>query len=358
MKTLSICMIVKDEEATLERCLTCAAQIADEIVIVDTGSADRSEEIARAFTRNVFRIPWEEDFAKARNESFLHATRDYVMWLDADDVIEPDDIRKFLGLKQFLTDEDVVFCPYHTGFDGAGNPTFTFYRERIFRRESRPVWEGRVHECVAPKGKLYYADAAVCHRKCKPRDPQRNLLILRDLVHSGTASPRDRYYYARELFSNGELAAASEQLKIFLSAEGIWNVNAVEASLLLAECDRTLEPEQRLPHLLAALAFDVPSSELCCALGEVFWERGLTDRAAFWYRTALEHPTDPARGGFVDRRYSGIIPLLQLCVIEDRMGHLETAEDYNRRAAELEPDHPSVLYNLAYFASRKGLPPS
>ena len=80
-------MIVKDESAVLERALNCAKQLADEIVIVDTGSKDNTKQIAQKFTDKVFDFVWQDDFSAARNFSFSKATCDYQMWLDADDVI-------------------------------------------------------------------------------------------------------------------------------------------------------------------------------------------------------------------------------------------------------------------------------
>ena len=77
MSTISLCMIVRDEEDVLERCLNSAADLVDEIIIVDTGSTDRTREIAQKFTDKVLSFPWIDDFAAARNFSFSQATCDY-----------------------------------------------------------------------------------------------------------------------------------------------------------------------------------------------------------------------------------------------------------------------------------------
>ena len=85
MITISLCMIVKNEERTLARCLDSVAGITDEIVIVDTGSSDRTMEIAAQYTDRIFMYEWADDFAAARNFSFDQATQEYILWLDADD---------------------------------------------------------------------------------------------------------------------------------------------------------------------------------------------------------------------------------------------------------------------------------
>ena len=80
MATVSLCMIVKNEEDVLARCLESAADLVDEIIIVDTGSADRTREIAARFTEHVFDLPWRDDFSEARNAAVCGWTRTTCFW--------------------------------------------------------------------------------------------------------------------------------------------------------------------------------------------------------------------------------------------------------------------------------------
>jgi glycosyltransferase involved in cell wall biosynthesis len=100
---VSLTMIVKNEEANLPHCLASVEGIFDEIVVVDTGSTDRTREIAREFGAKVFDFEWIDNFAAARNEALSHATGDYAFWLDADDVIEPEQREKLVALLAGLT---------------------------------------------------------------------------------------------------------------------------------------------------------------------------------------------------------------------------------------------------------------
>ena len=86
-------MIVKDEEAMIGRCLQAARDAVDEIVVVDTGSTDRTVEIAESLGARVLHHEWDGDFSAARNVSFDAATGDWVMYLDADEVLVADDVR-------------------------------------------------------------------------------------------------------------------------------------------------------------------------------------------------------------------------------------------------------------------------
>ena len=100
MITISLCLIVKNEEKTLERCLRSVDGIPDEIVIVDSGSEDTTKAIAGRFTSRIFDFEWVDNFSAARNYSFAQATMDYILWLDADDVLLQQDRNKLLELKK------------------------------------------------------------------------------------------------------------------------------------------------------------------------------------------------------------------------------------------------------------------
>ena len=153
MSTISLCMIVRNEEAVLARCLDSVRGIVDEIIICDTGSTDRTREIALEYTDRVFDFAWIDDFSAARNFSFSKATMDYILWLDADDVIEPSDRQTLVRLKETLAPPiDLVMMPYHVAFDADGHPTVTYERERLLRREKGYRWESPIHEAIPPTG--------------------------------------------------------------------------------------------------------------------------------------------------------------------------------------------------------------
>ena len=159
-------MIVKNEELTLARCLNSVKDFVDEIIIVDTGSTDETKNIAKQFTDKIYDFKWCDDFGKARNFSFSKARGKYLMWLDADDVIDKKDLKKLIKLKPLLSGEvDFYMFKYNIAFDECDKPTFTYYRERIIKNNINAKWKGFIHEAIAPFGEIKYLDISVQHKK-------------------------------------------------------------------------------------------------------------------------------------------------------------------------------------------------
>ena len=178
MISLSLCMDRKNEEAVLERILKPVSQMMDAILIADTGSSDRTKEIAEQYTSQVFDFPWCDDFSAPRNFLLEKVRTDYWMWLDADDVLDEENLEKLKSLKETLdSGTDVVMMEYAVGFDQSGRTTFSYFRERIMKTSRNFRWNGAVHETVIPEGNIIYSDVVIRHRKCGKGDPDRNLRI-------------------------------------------------------------------------------------------------------------------------------------------------------------------------------------
>lgn len=353
MATISLCMIVKNEAQVLGRCLDSVAGAVDEIVVVDTGSTDATRDVAARYADRVYDFTWTDDFAAARNFAFSKGSMDYLMWLDADDVLLPGDREGLMELKRTLpADTDVVMMKYHTAFDEGGAPTFSYYRERLIRNVGRPLWQGAVHEVIAPFGKVAWSDVAVSHRKQGPGDPDRNLRIYEARVAAGRAlEPRERFYYARELCYHGRYADAARELRTFLEGGG-WVENEIEACRFLASCRYALgDAAGALRALLESFVYAEPRAETCCDLGRHFFDRGEWRIAAFWYELALRCERDDRSGAFVRPECYGYLPCIQLCVCYDRMGQREKAEAWNLRAGEFKPGDEAVRKNQDYFAA-------
>ena len=140
-QTLSVCMIVKNGQGALYRCLDSVKAVADEIIVCDTGSTDRTVEIAREYTDKVFSIAWEEDFGAARNRSIEKATCDWVLWLDADEyLVGAEQLAKYLRDNMY---NGYVIRQHHHAVDAQFKPDVPV---RLFRNHRGIRFFGCVHE--------------------------------------------------------------------------------------------------------------------------------------------------------------------------------------------------------------------
>ncbi len=148
---LSLCMIARNEEGYIGDALKSVQGLVDEIIVVDTGSADRTVEIAKENGAKVFFMEWQHDFAAARNEALKHATGDWVLILDADERV-PDDLKDNLRSLLIPTDQPISYLLYirnylHEGDEGS---VLGHYMVRLFRKTPETRFFGVIHEQLYP----------------------------------------------------------------------------------------------------------------------------------------------------------------------------------------------------------------
>jgi tetratricopeptide (TPR) repeat protein len=217
---LSLCMIVKDEEEMLPRCLAAAAPAVDEIVIVDTGSSDRTIEIAREFGATVVERAWTGSFADARNVSFDAATGDWLMFLDADEVLVEEDVDRLRALRGKSWREAFYLSEIsYTGELGDGTAS-THTALRVFRARPQYRFSGSLHEQIAQTLPLHLperieaTDIRVEHfgylgavRDAKEKS-RRNIELLLAQRDAGESNPFLHYNLGSEYGAVGDAQAA------------------------------------------------------------------------------------------------------------------------------------------------------
>ena len=144
---LTLCMIAKDEEAFLPSCIERVLDIVDEIVLVDTGSTDKTVEIAESFGAKILHHPWEGDFSKPRNVGLAAATGDWILVLDPDELVMEDSLPLF---RQLIESDRA--CGYHMRFmnEHEEGRTQGVTMVRLFRKLPGIYYEYEIHEQVAP----------------------------------------------------------------------------------------------------------------------------------------------------------------------------------------------------------------
>lgn len=352
MISISLCMIVKNEEKVLARCLESVKDIIDEVIIVDTGSSDKTKEIAFNYTDKVFCFKWCDDFSKARNFSFSKATKEYIMWLDADDVILKEDKEKLINLKRTLSkDTDIVMLKYNTGFDENGNVNFSYYRERILKREKNYTWISPVHEVIVPTGNVIYKDIAVTHKKNHGSHSKRNLKIFENMIKNGTLlDARQKFYYARELYYNGKYEEAISKFNEFLLDPLGWIENKINACLDLSYCYLKLnDKENAFLSLTRSFIYDTPRAEICCGIAKLFKNDKRYKEAIYWYNLATTLTPDFSSGAFYNLDTYNFIPYMELCVCYYAINDVKNSIKCNELAGKFKPNSTVYLNNKEFF---------
>lgn len=355
--TVSLCMIVKNEEDTIERCLDTVHDLVDEINIVDTGSSDNTIEIAKKYTERVFHFKWTGNFADARNESFRHATKEYILFLDADDVLLEHDRDGFKRLKETLDPVvDSVSMYYNAGEDAFGNVTLRYRRNRLVKRDRNYHWYGDCHNYLSVTGNIINSDIAITHKSPPNKTSRtgRNLSIYGAKIERGDAfSPRDHFYYGNELRENGKYAEAIESYQKNLAMAEGWVDDKIYACINMADCYRYLgDFTNELSSLLKSFEYGTPRPEALSRVGYNLQRTKKFQAAAFWYEAALRAKPDFNQWSFSYPAYSTWYPHLQLCVCYYYLGDMQKSWDHNEAAGRYRPDDPSVLYNKKLLESK------
>ncbi|HEY2052476.1 MAG TPA: glycosyltransferase [Solirubrobacterales bacterium] len=369
---LSLCMIVRDEEEMLPRSLAAARDAVDEIIVVDTGSRDRTVEIARSFGATVVEREWTGSFAAARNASIEAASGDWLLFLDADEVLDPTDaplLRELTG--RTWREAFYLVETNHTGELGDGTAV-THNALRVFRNRPEYRFDGRVHEQIAqnlPSGlpeRIEPTQVRVDHygylgavRDAKEKS-RRNIELLRRQLAEAGANPFFHFNLGSELAAAGDAAGACEQF------ERAWALLAddparserpftpaltVRSAKALRFCGRLAQAEARAVEGLA----------LFPDLTDLIFERALVAAAEGDVERAVTLLEECLERGDAPSRYSptvgcgSFLALVRLAELERRRDP-RRAEGLLRRCLREHPTYLGAVLPLAAAMIARGTP--
>lgn len=338
MVTFSLCMIVKNEESVLARCLDSIAPLMDEIIIVDTGSTDNTKSIAANYTDKIYDFEWIDDFAAARNFSFSKATCDYIYVADADEYISPENFRRLHNLKQCILPEiEIVQMHYITKAEFNTVENFSDeLRPKLFKRLREFTWIDPIHETVRLTPVVFDSDICIDHLP-ESHHHKRDFEIFRKAYkRDGYLSDKVGKMWATELLKCGEIADFSNAIEYFediyfnRADSKIYN----EASCILARFYRMNQDIPKffsfvIKHIVATNVSDT-CSEICHELGEYYHGLDMIDDAAMWYHNCI-HETEPILDITVCKN-----ACLSLAKCYELKGMLEEAKSYRMKAFEYE----------------------
>ena len=334
--TVSLCMIVKNEENVLARCLDSFRDLADEIVVVDTGSTDATKKIAARYTDKIYDFAWVDDFSKARNFAFSKCSGDYIYSADADELIDPENAEKFRILMEAMDPEVEIVQMWYVNRH-AYQTTENFekdLRPKLFKRQRNFVWIDPVHESVRMAPVVFDSEIEIQHW---PEDGHsaRDFGVFRKAVARGTVlSKKLLHMYAMELFLAGtekDFADAALIFRQMIYEEGRSADERMDAYCVLTRAARLAgDRDAFFKWGLKNISLD-PCSEICCEVGQYYFDAGDFEEASIWYINALEE-TKPILQAAAGER----IPLEMLAHCYEKLAgqYPEMADSFLQMAIE------------------------
>jgi len=361
---ISLCMIVRNEEQTLQACLESVRPYVDEICIVDTGSTDSTPIIAREFA-DVFVVDTSfndsegrlENFGLARQRSFDIASHDWVLWLDADDVL--------VGGEHLasLTDHSgpcQYFFEYDYATDANGKVIFQLDRERLSFPRSEFRWEGAIHEVLVPRGSpscFRESKVRVIHHRQKKTgtaDPERNLRLLKNQFEKTV--PRNLFYLAREEHSAGLLTEALSHFEMYVKISS-WDEEKYTAlcdisdiHLSLGHFEQSLLAADQAMHVREnwdLAYFRMAKTHYMMASVQIEPHRNW-ERCVHFARLGLDCPR--RKSGlfdYIEFREHGIHVHLNYAL--SQLNRVEEALVSARQGLQYRPDDASLLLNVEIY---------
>jgi tetratricopeptide (TPR) repeat protein len=343
---LTAAMIVRDEELTLPDCLVSLRGVADEVVIVDTGSSDRTVEIATAHGARVIHHPWENHFSKARNVGLDQARGRWILCIDADERVRPVERT---DLRALLDDAKEIAFLVHLHQIAGYTATLDY---RLWRNDARIRFRNAMHEKVVyavqeaaatderPIGVCDLTLDHVGYAGDQTRKHQRNLALLRAQLAVEPENIFDWRHLAHVLFALGQPEEAEGALETAVGlAREVWNEHGGAAWADLVS--HRYERGDNVTELLAEGRARWPRNwSLVWMKGQIDLREGRFEEAVACFRQLLQVDTVrlPLDGVGYDERLFGALPHAAIGASLFRLGRYAEAAEAYAAAQELEPD--------------------
>jgi len=350
--SISLCIIVKNEEHNLPRLLKSVEGCFDEICITDTGSTDKTVEIAESFGAKVSHFTWCFDFAKARNYNFSQATGEYIMWLDADDVLETKE-KFILWRDTCLKLSDYYLAKYDYTSNEKGHAVCSFFRERIIKNNYGMEWVYFVHEGIKPHSKFgpikvdKVTTWSVRHMRTEQdlvADKERNLKIFE--YNKDKLDSRMLYYFGKEYHDVGKHFDACMKLQEAVSKPDLELHDRVLAMQYLGYCYIALkEFDKCISISLTALHLDPNRAEFYCNIGDSYLAKNQPQSALPFFEAASNCTMNTQQGLGIAIFHSDLLyttyPRNQISRIYFHLGQLERAIEVTKETVSLYPNKES-----------------
>jgi tetratricopeptide (TPR) repeat protein len=362
---VSLCMIVKNEESNLPACLITVKDLFTDMVVVDTGSTDRTRELAAQFGARVYEFPWVDSFATARNESLRHARGDWIMWLDADDRLDENNRRRLLALFHQLGDDNAAYVMKCVCLpDRAGGTATVVDHVRLFRNHPQLRWDYRVHEQILPalrrqKAEVRWSDVVIQHTgyqdaATRQRKLERDLRLLRLEEAERPDSPFTLFNLGSVYQELGQLPQALVALRRSLELSDPGDSIVRKLYALLGQCHRQLgQPAEALAACSQGRQLYPEDAELLYQESSLRYEQGALEQAeACLLRLLTTKEGDHFAS--IDAGLRGYRARHLLALVCCRQGRLAEAEAQWRAAVAEQPGFVPGWLELAELLPELG----
>lgn len=360
---LSVCMIVKNEERKLDECLRMARGFADEIILVDTGSSDRTVSIAEKHGISVHHFDWIDDFSSARNESLKHARGKWIVWIDADDRLYPDQHFKIKQLAATEPDRAYNFLLKNDGFESSQCYQLRMFPNRPDIRFERPVHE-QVATSIARIGlPVETRDVVLIHTGYNTETvvnakKKRYIAMMEKWLQTNPDDMAIRYQLGLALHTMKRNAEAIQAFNYLVenAADSQKKEHAYYYSVILL--GRALldlnRPEESLHILRQAESINPQPEFLKISLAEAFIHLGQSNKAITYLEKAGDMENREVSFFPIDFSQLEYGRLVLLGKAKLDTGFLEDAKENLFKAMTLKPSRPEAIKHYAEWLRRKG----
>ncbi|AKN33632.1 glycosyl transferase [Clostridium carboxidivorans P7] len=363
---ISLCMIVKNEEENLPRCLESVKDIVDEMIIVDTGSSDKTVEIAKNYGAKIYYFEWCNDFSTARNESLKYATKDWIFIMDADDEFCKDDKEKFKMLVKNLDDDTVYFFETmcYFGVLSSNNMTINL-NPRLFKNNYGYCYEGVIHNQLINKEhpirgkeepiKIYhygYLDESLISKNKN----KRNIAILEEQIKK---NPQDKFNYFNLANEYSSIGNEEKALENYYKAYEEFDETTGFAPKLI---ERIVMSNYSLGYYNKAFEFIDIGLKYYPKFTDLYYLKGsmlaAQDRPTLAIKAFEKCMEIGEASGILKSIYGtgGFKASYELAQIYMKLKDYDTAYDYCVQTIRLKPDYLVPLYNIAHILKEKQTP--
>ncbi|WP_028538134.1 MULTISPECIES: glycosyltransferase [Paenibacillus] len=347
--SISLCMIVKNEERCLERCLNSVQNIVSEIIIVDTGSTDRTIEIAKQYTDKVYSFEWTNDFSEARNYALDQATGEYILHLDADEYL-------YEGVENLQCELDKAYYFLRIRNELGMGRTQTHQFVRLFRNQPSMRYEGKLHEQInleknahLPSGYMncvIYHDGYLDSIVKGKNKSKRNMEIIKNAI---LTSPTSFNYYnlGLQYYHEGQYANA---VNAFKKSYSIAKNQTFTSRMLILLINSLLKLEQ-YPQALEIASDSIllypENPTMWYEVGSVYQQIGYVEDAMICFNKCLELGEDSGIKEYDHHDGSGsYLAHSRLSELYLLQGEYEQAQEHFFLAVKEAPD---LLYLVKLF---------